>query len=84
LAECALNPGFRVASATTVQSRSDDDDERGAVMDVVDVMILATMSVLAVFFAGVAVAEWWGARADHRSDAQVIQHPQRDQRASAA
>jgi hypothetical protein len=51
------------------------------VMDVVDGVILASVSVLVVFFAVVAVMEWLdarteGRRLDQRPDAQVIQHPQ--------
>jgi hypothetical protein len=84
LAECGLNPRFRVASAPTAQSEDAHEMKGGYVMDVLDVIILAAMSVLAVFFASVAVLEWWEGRADQRSDAEVIQHPQRDQRASAA
>ena len=58
-------------------------------MDVLDVMILASMVALVAFFAGVAIVEWRDARAERerlskRADAQVIQHPQRDRRASAA
>jgi hypothetical protein len=50
-------------------------------MDVVDGVILASMVVLVVFFASVAVMEWWDARSDarrldQRPDAQVIQHLQ--------
>ncbi len=49
-------------------------------MGVLDGVILASMGVLAVFFASVAVMEWWDTRAearraDQRPDAQVIQHP---------
>jgi len=50
-------------------------------------VILASMGVLVVFFASVAVLEWREARAersDERADAQVIQHPGSDRRASAA
>lgn len=58
-------------------------------MDVLDGVILASMVVLVLFFASVAVLEWWDARAergssDQRADAQVIQHPQSDSRISAA
>jgi hypothetical protein len=58
-------------------------------MDVFDVMILASMGVLVVIFACVAVLEWWDARAEHgradqRADAQVIQHPQNDRRINPA
>ena len=51
-------------------------------MDVMDWVILASMGVLVVFFACAAVMEWMDAR--EGSDAQVIQHPGRDTRASAA
>ena len=50
-------------------------------MDVLDVVLVASMGVLAVFFASVAVLEWWDARAersDERADAEVIQHPRSD------
>ncbi|MGA9102502.1 hypothetical protein [Aeromicrobium sp.] len=57
-------------------------------MDVLDVMILASMGVLIVFFASVALVEWrdarTGRRTHQRADAQVIQHPQRNRRPSAA
>ena len=58
----------------------------GSDMDVMDLMIMASMAVLAAFFAGVAVLDWRDARAERRNapDAQVIQHPGRDRRASAA
>jgi hypothetical protein len=54
-------------------------------MDVLDVMILTSMGVLAVFFVSVAVLESWDARAkrglsDQRADAKIIQHPQSDRR----
>ena len=60
---------------------------KGNVVDVMDWVILASMGVLVVFFASVAVMEWMDAqseRLDERADAQVIQHPRSDQRASAA
>jgi hypothetical protein len=47
-------------------------DEGGNDMAVLDVLILVTIAALAVFFAGVAVAEWLETR--RRSGAQVIQH----------
>ncbi len=54
-------------------------------MDVMDVVILASMSVLVVFFAGVLVMDWWDARhEDQRADAQVIQHRQSDRRINPA
>ena len=54
-------------------------------MDVMDWVILASMGVLVVFFARVAMLEWMDARrSDEPADAQVIQHPGRDTRASAA
>jgi hypothetical protein len=55
-------------------------------MDVLDVMILASMVALVAFFACVAVMEWRDtrSRANQRPDAQVIQHPRREHRASAA
>ena len=57
-------------------------------MDVLDLMILASMSMLIVFFASVALVEWWNARAAHGSgeqaDAQVIQHPRSDSRINPA
>jgi hypothetical protein len=55
-------------------------------MDALDVVILASMVVLAGFFASVAAMEWRDgrSRANQRPDAQIIQHPQRDRRASAA
>ena len=58
-------------------------------MDVMDGVILASMVVLVLFFASVAVLEWWDGRKergslDQRADAQVIQHPQSDRRTSAA
>ena len=58
-------------------------------MDVLDGVILASMGMLAVFFASVAVMEWWdarseGRRADQRPDAQVLQHTQRDKRVNPA
>ena len=59
------------------------------VMDVFDLVILASMGVLVVFFASVAFVEWWAARAAHgrsgqRPDSHVIRHPQGDRRISAA
>ena len=56
---------------------------KGDVVDVMDWVILSSMGVLVVFFASVAVLEWWE-RSDERDDAQVIQHPGSDTRASAA
>ena len=58
-------------------------------MDAMDGVILASMVVLVVLFASVAVLEWWEARterrsSDQRADAHVIQHPRNDSRASAA
>jgi hypothetical protein len=58
-------------------------------MDVFDVTILASMGVLVVFFASVAMLDWWDARAerrrlDQRADAQVIQHPHSDRRVNPA
>jgi hypothetical protein len=56
-------------------------------MDVVDVAILVTMGMLTVFFAWVAVMEWWEARqarGDQGADAQVIQHPRSDRRIDSA
>lgn len=58
-------------------------------MDVFDVTILATMAVLAVFFAFVAIVEWRDGRAvrermNQRADAHVIQHPQSDRRVNPA
>jgi hypothetical protein len=53
-------------------------------MDVVDVAILASMCVLAVFFAYVAVVEWWEARESQQPDAQVIQHPRSDRKFHSA
>jgi hypothetical protein len=84
-AESRIQDGFSGVGA----GWKPDDEEGGRAMDGFDVMILASMGVLAVFFASVAVAEWWDARAERRRlrqrpDAQVIQHPQRDRSASAA
>jgi hypothetical protein len=67
----------------------DEATRGGNVMDVLDLMILASMSMLIVFFAGVALVEWWNSRAAHgrsdeRADAQVIQHPRNDKRISSA
>ena len=56
-------------------------------MDLVDVAILASMGMLTMFFAWVAVAEWWDAREareDQQADAQVIQHPRSDRRINQA
>ena len=56
-------------------------------MDLLDVAILASMGMLTVFFAWVAVAEWWDAREareDQQADAQVIQHPRSDRRINQA
>jgi hypothetical protein len=60
---------------------------KGNVVDVMDWVILASMGVLVVFFASVAVLELREAaaeRSDERADAQVIQHPGSDRKASAA
>lgn len=56
-------------------------------MDVVDVAILASTGMLTMFFAWVAVMEWWEARQardDQGADAQVIQHPRNDRRIDSA
>ena len=55
-------------------------------MDVMDVVILASMGALVVFFASVAVMDWMdGSRhEDQRADAQVIQHPQGDRRSTGS
>lgn len=58
-------------------------------MDAMDGVFLASMGVLVVFFAPVAVMEWWDARAqarraDQRPDAKVIQHPHSGSRANPA
>ena len=58
-------------------------------MDVMDGVILASMGILVVFFASVAVMEWWEARAearraDQRPDAQVIQHPHSSKKVNPA
>ncbi len=58
-------------------------------MGVLDGVILASMGVLVVFFASVAVMEWLDARAearrmDQRPDAQVIQHPQNSTKVNPA
>ena len=63
--------------------------KKGSVMDVMDGVILASMGMLVVFFASVAVMEWWDARAearhaDERPDAQVIQHPQNSKKVNPA
>ena len=59
---------------------------KGNVVDVMDWVILASMSMLVVFFASVTVLEWVARteRSNERADAQIIQHPGNDQRASAA
>jgi hypothetical protein len=52
-----------------------------------DWVILASMSVLVVFFASAAVLEWmdaWAGRSNERADAQIIQHPGSNRKASAA
>lgn len=56
-------------------------------MDVVDVAVLASIGMLTVFFAWVAVTEWWEsrqARGDQGADAQVIQHPRSDRKIDSA
>ncbi|MGA9101873.1 hypothetical protein [Aeromicrobium sp.] len=56
-------------------------------MDLFDVVMMVSMSVLAVFFAGVAVSEWRETRLAHKGqqvDAQVIQHPRSEQRVNPA
>jgi hypothetical protein len=58
-------------------------------MDVMDGVILASMGILVVFFASIAVMEWWDARAearraDQRPDAQVIQHPHSSKKVNPA
>ena len=56
-------------------------------MDLFDVVMMISMSVLAVFFAGVAVSEWRETRLAHKGqqvDAQVIQHPRSEQRVNPA
>lgn len=58
-------------------------------MGVLDGVILASMGVLVVFFASVAVMDWLDARAearrgDQRPDAQVIQHPQNSTKVNTA
>jgi hypothetical protein len=58
---------------------------KGNVVDVMDWVILSSMGVLVLFFASVAVLEWRDARErSERAGAQVIQHPGRNTRASAA
>jgi len=47
-----------------------------------DWVILASMGALVVFFASTALMEWREAR--DRSEAQVIQHPGSNRRATAA
>ena len=54
----------------------------GTVMTVVDVALLASMVLLAVFFAWVAVVEWREDR--QRPHAQVIQHPRSDRKIDSA
>jgi hypothetical protein len=55
-------------------------------MDLLDVVILVSMGVLAVVFAGVAVLEWRDSRQrePQGAGAQVIQHPQSDRRVNPA
>jgi hypothetical protein len=58
-------------------------------MDVLDVVILASMGVVALLFACYAVWEWWDTQAERerlaqRPDAQVIQHRQSDSKMSSA
>jgi hypothetical protein len=53
-------------------------------MDVLDLVIMASMALLAVCFASYAVLEWRDARTDRRPDAQIIQHPSRDKETSSA
>ena len=56
-------------------------------MDVIDVAVLASIGMLTVFFAWVAVMEWWEsrqARGDRGADAQVIQHPRSDRKIDSA
>jgi hypothetical protein len=55
-------------------------------MDVVDVAVLASIGMLSVFFAWVAVMEWWDAREARggQQDAQVIQHPRSDRQIDSA
>lgn len=60
---------------------------KGNVVDVMDWVILASMSMLVVFFASAAVLEWMDARSEgsiERADAQIIRHPGSDRKASAA
>jgi hypothetical protein len=84
LAECAL----KIRHSGWLQRRRRRLRElttmRGSVMDILDLMILAPMSVLVVFFASVAVLEWWEPRTERRPDAQVIQHPHSDRKISSA
>jgi hypothetical protein len=85
---------FRVASASPAQAFLRDQvvdlaRGRGTVMGVLDGVILASMGVLVVFFASVAVMDWLDARAearreDQRPDAQVIQHPQNSAKVNPA
>ncbi len=54
-------------------------------MNVIDVVFLASMGAVVVFFAGVAVLEWWDTRARHsrtsqRPEARLFQHPRSDHR----
>lgn len=60
---------------------------KGNVVDVMDWVILASMGVLVVFFARVAMVEWMDSRTDRSdtgTDAQVFAHPGSDARPSAA
>lgn len=59
---------------------------KGNVVDVMDWVILASMSVLVVFFASATVLEWIArtGRSSERADAQIIRHPGSSQKASAA
>jgi hypothetical protein len=57
---------------------------KGNVVDVMDWVILASMGVLVLFFARVAMLEWRDGLSDEKPDAEVIQHPRSDTRASAA
>jgi hypothetical protein len=63
--------------------------KKRSVMDVMDGVILASMGTLMVFFASVAMMEWWDARAEARRagqkpDAQVFQHPQNSKKVNPA
>jgi hypothetical protein len=55
-------------------------------MGVLDLLILASMSLLVVFFATVAVLEWRETRAGRSqgADAHVIEHPRADRRVNPA